>query len=74
MFMGLFVDARLLDNGVYYCDKPYLYPITESIESLIEKYQKTQQEFSMVNLVGPKYFENLRKCKLVEVTLTVNEK
>ncbi len=37
MYCGQYVDANLLDNGVYVCSKPFIYSKDETIETMIER-------------------------------------
>jgi hypothetical protein len=69
-YLNNFVDANLLENGIYNSNKPYIYSNDTTIDSLIE------QAYQLMDLVGNKmisesYINNLKACKLsyIEVKL-----
>lgn len=69
-YLNNFVDANLLENGIYNSNKPYIYSNDTTIDSLIE------QAYQLMDLVGNKmisesYINNLKVCKLsyIEVKL-----
>ena len=70
MHCGMYVDANLLQKGIYTCDKPFLYSKDETIESMVER---AKQKKRMIGEIfnGKKYFESLQKCKLVKMFITV---
>lgn len=66
MYCGNYIDANLLEKGIYACKKPFLYDLEESIGTLIEKGRKIQ-DLAGVWHISEEYFNNLEKCQLVEV-------
>lgn len=69
MHMGSYVDTTLLGKGIYACNKPSIYSIDETIESLTEKY-RTVQNMTEAMFINEAYFDNLKQCELVPVVIT----
>jgi hypothetical protein len=70
MHNGIYVNCRMLDKGIYNTDKPDLYSKHETIDTLIERYEKVGYGTGIGLLAFPKsYIKNLSKCELVEVEL-----
>lgn len=66
---GVFVNEQMLGKGIYASHLPKLYTSTETIEHLIEF---ADQVRSMSDgIVTDAYIENLAKCKLTDVELTI---
>ena len=70
MYCGMYVDANLLQKGIYTCDKPFIYSKDETIESMIER-GKQMKDMTGASFIGDKYFESLRQCELVKMFVTV---
>lgn len=70
MFAGQWVNTNLLEEGVYTQPSPALYPEYETIEGLEEKAQAAAAFFGRSEWF-PRFRENLRKCKLVTVKITI---
>ena len=64
MHSGIYVDANLLEKGIYAAIVPHLYRKEETIATMILK-AKQVQEYSGITFITEKYFENLKQCKLV---------
>lgn len=73
MYLGKYVDANLLGNGIYVCSKPFLYNKEETIETLINQARLVQDMISG-SFFSEDYFDNLRKCQLVELVLVIVNK
>lgn len=71
MYCGEYVNANLLESGVYTCITPFLYSKKETIESLIEKGREIQDMTGVY--VSEKYFDSLKQCQLVPVTVEIQE-
>lgn len=71
MHSGIYVDSNLLEKGIYATCKPILYSKNETIELMIER-GKRMKDMTGANFMSEKYFENLRQCELVNVSLLVN--
>jgi len=71
MHCGRYVDANLLEGGIYTCEKPFIYSAEETIESMIERAERLK-DMAGVNFIPEKYFDNLRKCKLVDIYIHTN--
>jgi len=69
MHCGIHIDDALLNSGLYLSAIPRLYPMTTTIESMVESAEKVRQ---MLHL-SDKYFENLKQCELVEVSILTDE-
>lgn len=67
---GMYVDATLLQKGVYTCDKPFIYSKDETIESMIER-GKQMKDITGASFITDKYFESLQQCELVKIFVTV---
>ena len=70
MYLGDYVDASLLDKGIYSCRVPRLYEKQETIERLIEN-ALAMKDMAGNNFISENYINNLKKCKLVDVELTI---
>ena len=66
----MYVDATLLQKGVYTCDKPFIYSKDETIESMIER-GKQMKDITGASFITDKYFESLQQCELVKIFVTV---
>lgn len=73
MYCGVYVDANLLQKGIYTCEKPFIYSKDETIESMIER-RKQMKYMPGSIFIGDKYFESLQKCELVKIFITVAHK
>lgn len=73
MHCGMYVDANLLQKGIYTCDKPFIYSKDETIESMVEK-GKQMKDMTGASFIGEKYFESLHQCELVKMFVTVSYK
>ena len=71
MHCGEYVDVSMLEKGVYSTNRPYLYCKDTTIESLIEN-AELMKSISSYLFQSDKYFDNLQKCELVEVYLTID--
>jgi len=65
----MYVDANLLEKGIYSCSKPYLYNMDETIETMIAKAEKVQDMMGKHH-ISDKYFESLKQCKMVQLFVT----
>lgn len=68
MYFGQYVDTNLLEKGIYSCSTPTLYSKDATIESL-EKSGRMMKDITGELFISESYFENLRQCELVIVTL-----
>jgi hypothetical protein len=66
----MYVDANLLQKGIYTCDKPFIYSKDETIESMIER-GKQMKDMTGVSFIGDKYFDSLQQCELVKMFVTI---
>lgn len=66
---GNYVDTNLLWNGIYVSSVPFLYSKDETIESLIER-ATWSKCMNGNDFLSESYANNLKKCQLVEVSLT----
>ena len=66
--LGQFIDANLLEKGIYSTSKPFIYNNSESIETLV-KQGELMKDMTGNNFISEKYFENLKKCELTKYTL-----
>jgi hypothetical protein len=73
MHCGMYVDANLLQKGVYTCDKPFIYSKDETIESMVER-GKQMKGAAGASFIGDKYFESLQQCELVKTFVTITYK
>jgi hypothetical protein len=70
MHCGQFVDANLLEKGIYTCSKPFIYDKTTTIDGL------KHQASLMIDMLGQKfvsdkYLSNLEQCQLVPINISV---
>jgi len=65
---GGYVDANLLEKGLYTSSTPHLYSKEETIESMIKRAMSVQDMVGHWH-VSDKYFENLKMCELVSVII-----
>ena len=68
MSAGHYVDANMLHRGVYTCDKPFVYKMETTINSMIETHEKMEYMLPS-EFKGEYYRENLKKCYLSDVEL-----
>jgi hypothetical protein len=64
-----FVNENLLGKGIYTTIRPTLFEETDTIESLILKYENMRY---MTKYELHCTVENLKKCRLVNVNLEIN--
>ncbi len=67
MHCGQYVDANLLENGIYACEKPFIYSKDETIETMIERGKMMKD---MTSFISDRYFDNLKHCQLVPILIT----
>lgn len=70
MHCGVYVDSNLLEKGIYSTQKPNLYSKEETIESLIEG-GRIMKDMTDTQFISERYFENLKQCQLVNVSLLI---
>lgn len=70
MFMGNYVDSNLLEKGIYSASEPKLYDKCTTIEGL-EKQAKMLVVMTGDCFISERYFDNLRKCELVDVSVVI---
>lgn len=70
MYCGIYVNVNLLEEGIYACEKPFIYLKDETIESMVDRGNRIK-DMNGVGFISDKYFDNLRKCELVKIFLTV---
>ena len=68
MHTGQYVDSNLLEKGIYSTSRPTLYSKDTTIEGL-EQQGRMMKDMTGELFISEKYFENLRLCKLVDVSL-----
>ena len=69
MHCGQYVDANLLEKGIYVCSKPFIYSKDETIEVMIER-GRMMKDMTGASFISEKYFDSLKQCQLVDVSLT----
>ena len=70
MHCGQFVDANLLEKGIYTCSKPFIYDKTTTIEGI--KHQASLMIDMMGNrFISDRYLSNLEQCQLVAINIQV---
>jgi len=70
MRCGMYIDANLLEKGIYICEKPFIYSKNETIENMVKQGEQ-MKDMTEVSFISDKYFENLRQCDLVKIFLTL---
>jgi len=68
MHTGQYVDSNLLEKGIYSTSRPTLYSKDATIEGL-EQQGRMMKDMTGELFISEKYFDNLRLCKLVDVSL-----
>ena len=68
MHTGQYVDSNLLEKGIYSTSRPTLYGKDATIEGL-QQQGRVMKDITGELFISEKYFENLRQCKLVNVSL-----
>lgn len=66
MYNGYYVDANILDKGIYNSNTPFLYDINETIETMILKAEKIQDHMGFHH-ISQSYFDNLKQCQLIDI-------
>lgn len=69
---GQFIDERLLQKGLYATSVPKLYSKETTIDLMIQQ-GRTIVDMTGNQFIEESYFDNLSKCKLTEVQLSVFE-
>ena len=64
----LWVDANLLEKGIYSSPKPFIYSSDTTIESLISN-ARTIKTMTGDLFLSESYFDNLSNCKLVDIEI-----
>ncbi|NPV13090.1 MAG: hypothetical protein HPY57_15090 [Ignavibacteria bacterium] len=64
MHCGQYVDANLLEKGIYPCSIPFIYSKDETIENIVER-GRMMKDMTGSNFISEKYFDNLKQCQLV---------
>ena len=70
MYMGDYVDSNLLEKGIYSASEPKLYDKCTTIEWL-EKRARMTVDMTGACFISERYFDNLRKCELVDVSVVI---
>jgi len=65
---GQYADSNLLEKGIYITSRLTLYSKDTTIEGL-EEQGRLMKDMMGELFISEKYFENLRLCKLVDVSL-----
>ena len=71
-YSGQFMDANMLQKGLYATDVPRLYSSKTTIELMMQQ-GRTITDMAGNQFISEAYFQNLSKCKLTEVHLSVLE-
>lgn len=71
MHCGQYVNANLLESGIYTCPSPFIYDKYETIETLISKAVKVQDIMGKHH-ISERYFDSLKQCQLVSITININ--
>ena len=66
--LGQFIDANLLEKGLYSTSKPTIYNSNDTIDGLIERGERMKDMVGN-SFISESYFENLAKCELSKFTL-----
>ena len=69
MHCGKYVDANLLEKGIYACTKPFIYSKDETIETMIER-GRMMKDMTGASFINEHYFESLKQCQLVPILIT----
>lgn len=69
MYCGEYVNTNLLEKGIYACDKPFIYHKDETIDTLIQR-GKNIKDMTGATIMPEIYFDNLRMCQLVPISIT----
>ena len=70
MHCGQYVDANLLEKGIYTTSKPFIYDKKTTIDGL--KHQVSlMMDMMGQKFVSDKYLSNLEQCQLVPVNISV---
>jgi hypothetical protein len=67
-YLGQFVDTNLLERGIYNSEKPSIYSIDTTIDSLVDM-GKMMKDMAGNSFISDSYFENLKKCELSEIEI-----
>ena len=67
-YLGQFVDTNLLERGIYISEKPSIYSLDTTIDSLVNM-GKMMKDMAGNSFISDSYFENLKKCELSEIEI-----
>lgn len=68
MHCGQYVDANLLENGIYSCPIPFIYSKDTTIETMIED-GRMMKDMTGASFITERYFDSLKHCQLVSVLI-----
>ncbi|HPC09548.1 MAG TPA: hypothetical protein PLN85_00540 [archaeon] len=71
MYNNIFVDVNKLTKGIYETNTPLLYEENITMNDMIYTVKCVQNIIGNDSLITDEYFDNLNKCKLVDVELTL---
>jgi len=69
MYCGIYVDINLLEKGIYYTEKPYLFSKNDTIENIIKHNKTFFKDKKGNSFLKDEYFENISKCELVPIKI-----
>lgn len=72
MYAGTFVDQTRLESGIYSKEIPTLYAEGNTMDSLVI-FAKRMTDMHGKCFFSESYFENLNDCKLVPVSITIEQ-
>ena len=70
MHLDQYVNANMLSEGIYSTKIPFIYSENETIETMLLKAQQVK-DFTDQSFIGEEYFENLKRCRLVDVEIDI---
>lgn len=73
MYLGKYVDANLIEKGIYTCSKPFIYSKETTIESMKEA-ASIMRDMAGIKFISGRYFENIDKCELVPIKIEISNK
>jgi hypothetical protein len=66
VYCGRYIDVNLLERGIYFSKRPFIYEKGTTIDMLCDKYLEMVGSLGMVFDVDS-YINNLRSCELVRI-------
>lgn len=70
MYANQYIDANRLSEGIYMTDRPFLYHMSDTIESIIECGNELEMRLGY-QVRSEFYVPNLKQCQLIPIKIVI---